>query len=333
MNVQVSLSGASYELGEHEVGYREAYRFAEKIARYEMLDDAEIWGWGRFFASARDRTELAVASARRTLSLTGCAGTDVDAVILCATEFPSGVDHHARYCRVILEALDLENAFVIGVTLGRCNTLLSAVHLADRFVASQTYDRVLVIVSDRVADEEQRFQQFALFSDGAASCLVTSQPGDLGIIATASALDTAALDASGRFSGRLGRTAADTITRRSGVRPDEVSAVLPPNVFMPIVRMSEGRSGFRPDQLYLRNIADRGHCFSADPLVNLVDRQHAHGARPGEYILLTSSVPGSRMSILAEVLDPAPPKTPPPKQDTKNRPTGRGCHDTEHRRG
>ncbi|MFI6172152.1 hypothetical protein ACIBCN_35615 [Nocardia sp. NPDC051052] len=304
MNVRVSLAGAAYELGEHEAGYHEAYRFEEKIVRYEMLDDAEIWGWGRFFASGRDRTELAVASARRTLSMTGCAGGDVDAVVLCAAEFPSGVDCHARYCRKVLEALDLGNAFVIGVTLGRCNTLLSAVHLADRLVASRTYDCVLVIASDRITDEEQRFQQFALFSDGAASCLVTSRPGDLAIIATASALDLAALDATGPFSGRLGRTTADTITRRSGVRPDEVAAVLPANVFMPIVRMSEGRSGFRPDQLYLRNIADRGHCFSADPLVNLVDRQRANGVRPGEYLLLTSSVPGSRMSILAQVLDP-----------------------------
>ncbi|WP_167473660.1 3-oxoacyl-ACP synthase [Nocardia arthritidis] len=304
MNVRVSVRGASYELGEHAVGYRGAHRFAEKIVSYEMLDDAETWGWGRYFKSDRDRAELAVASARRTLSMTGCAGADVDAVILCAAEFPSSVDCHASYCRVVLETLGLENAFVIGVTLGRCNTLLSAVHLADRLVASGTYDSVLVIVSDRITDEERRFQQFALFSDAAASCLVTAQPGDLAIVATGSALDPSAFDAMGRFSGRLGRVAADGITRRCGVRPDEISVVLPPNLFVPIVRMSEGQSGFRPDQLYLRNIANRGHCFSADPLVNLVDRQHADGTRPGEYVLLTSSVPGSRVSILAQVLDP-----------------------------
>jgi 3-oxoacyl-[acyl-carrier-protein] synthase III len=304
--VRVSVRGAAYELGEHQAGYREAHRFEEKIVRYEMADDAAAWGWGRFYRSGRSRAELAVASARRTLARAACTGGDMDAVILCAAEFPASVDDHARYCRAVLEELGLERAFVTGVTLGQCNTMLSAVFLADRLVASQAYDRVLVIASDLVTDEEDRFQPFALFSDGAASCILTSepQPGDLAIVATASALDPPALDAAGRFSGRLGRAAIDAITGESGVPAGQVSVVLPPNLFTPIVRMSEGQSGFRPDQLYLRNIANRGHCFSADPLVNLVDRQSEDGTRPGEYVLLTSSVPGARISILAEVPDP-----------------------------
>jgi 3-oxoacyl-[acyl-carrier-protein] synthase III len=302
--VLVSVQGAAYELGEHEASYREAHRFQEKIARHEMMDDALAWGWGRFFRSDRGRAELAVASARRTLEIAGRTGSEMDAVILCAAEFPASVDCHARYCRAVLETLGLERAFMIGVTLGRCNTMLSAVYLAERLVGSQAYGNVLVVASDRVADEEERFQHFALFSDGAASCIVTSHPGDLAILATASALDPSALDAAGPFSGRLGRAASDEITRQSGVPAGEVSVVLPPNLFTPIVRMSEGQSGFRADQLYLRNIANRGHCFSADPLVNLVDCQRANGTRPGEYVLLTSGVPGSRVSILAEVLDP-----------------------------
>ncbi|GAA4551957.1 hypothetical protein [Amycolatopsis samaneae] len=301
MSARASVGGAAYELGEYEAGYREAPRFAEKIARYEMLDEAGVWGWGRFFVSGRDRAELAVAAARRTLAMTGCTGGDVDAVVLGAAEFPADVDSHARYCRTVLEALKLGNAFVLGVTLGRCTTLLSAVHLAERLVASGTYDNVLVVVADRVEDEEKRFQQFAIFSDSAASCLVTSRPGDLAIVATASALDPAALDAAGRFSGQLGRAAAEAITRRSGVRPEEIAAVLPPNLFTPIVRMSEGQAGFRPGQLFLANIANRGHCFSADPIVNLVDRQRADGLRPGDHLLLTSGVPGARVSILVQV--------------------------------
>lgn len=301
--VPASVLGTAYELGEHEAPYREAEGFAEKIARYEMLDDAAAWGWGRFFRSGRDRAELAVASARRTLALARCAGEDIDAVILCAAEFPANVDSHARYCRTLIEELGLGRAFVIGVTLARCNTMLSAVHLADRLVASGAYGNVLVVVSDKVADERERFQQFALFSDGAASCVVTSRPGDLAIIATASALDPAALDTAGRLSGRLGRAALEEITRRSGVPPGEISVVLPPNLFMPIVRMSETQSGFGPGQLYLRNISGRGHCFSADPFVNLADHQAAKGTRPGDHILLTSGVPGSRVSILARAIE------------------------------
>jgi 3-oxoacyl-[acyl-carrier-protein] synthase III len=302
-HVQVSIRGVAYELGEHEASYRDALRFEGKVTQYQMLDDPAVWGWGRFFRSRRSRAELAVASARRSLAMAGCTGRDIDAVILCAAEFPANVACHASYCRAVLEELELGHAFVIGVTLGRCNTTLSAIQLAHSLVASRAYGNVLVAASDRVVDEEDRFQSFALFSDGAASCIVTSQPGgDHAIVATASALDPPAMDSAGGVSGRLGRTAIDAVTRQSGVSPHEISMVLPPNLFTPIVKMSERQSGFRPDQLYMRNIAERGHCFSADPLVNLVDCQSANGSQAGDYILLTSSVPGSRMSILTEVL-------------------------------
>ena len=105
--VRVSVRGAAYELGEHEAGYREAHRFEEKIVQYEMLDNAAAWGWGRFFRSGRSRAELAVASARRTLALAGCTGAAMDAVILCAAEFPASVDCHA-HCRVVVEGLGLD---------------------------------------------------------------------------------------------------------------------------------------------------------------------------------------------------------------------------------
>ena len=300
---RTSILGAAYELGEHETGHREAPGFAAKLDRYEMIDDAAIWGWGRFYRSGRGRAGLAVASARRTLARAGRTGGDIDAVLLCATEFEPDVDSHARYSREVLGELGIERAFVAGMTLGRCNTLLSAVHVADRLVASGSYHDVLVVAGDLITDEDRRFQQFALFSDAAASAVVTASPGELAIVASSSAMDVAGLEAAGRFSGRLGRETADAITRASGVAPGEVSVVLSPNVFRPLVRMSEGQSGFRPHQLYLDNIADRGHCFSADPLVNLVDLRESGRTRPGDHVLLTSSVPGSCVRVLTEVLD------------------------------
>jgi 3-oxoacyl-[acyl-carrier-protein] synthase-3 len=303
-DVQVSIRGADYELGEHEIDHRDVRRFAEKIAEYQMVDDAGVWGWGRFFASTRDRAELAVASARRSLAKADRSAADVDAVILCAAEFPVGVAAHAGYCRAVLAALDLGHAFVVGVTLGRCTTMLSAIQLAHGLVAGQVYRNVLVIASDRITDEEDRFQNFAFFSDAAASCVITAAPGgELAIRATAFVLDVPALDSSARVDARLGRTSIDAITDRSAVSAREIALVLPSNLFVPIVRMNERQSGFRPDQLYLRNIAERGHCFSADAIVNLVDSRPADGWRAGDHLLLTSTVPGARVSILLTALD------------------------------
>jgi 3-oxoacyl-[acyl-carrier-protein] synthase-3 len=318
-DVQVSIRGADYELGEHETDHRHALRFTEKIVEYQMVDEAEVWGWGRFFSSTRDRAELAVTSARRCLAKAGRTAADIDAVILCAAEFPSGVAAHGSYCRAVLEALDLGHAFVVGVTLGRCTTMLSAIQLANGLVAGHVYHDVLVIASDRIMDEEDRFQNFAFFSDAAASCVITAaQGGELAIRAGAFVLDVPALASAGRVDARLGRTSIDAITDRSHVSAREIAMVLPPNLFVPIVRMNERQSGFRPDQLYLRNVAARGHCFSADAIVNLVDSRPVHGWRAGDHLLLTSTVPGARVSVLLEVLD-----------GTKER-TSMGKRGTEH---
>ena len=41
-----------------------------------------------------------------------------------------------------------------------------------------------------------------------------------------------------------------------------------------------------------------GHCFAADPLINLVDRMARGDVAPGRYTMLAGSVPGSRIGAL-----------------------------------
>jgi 3-oxoacyl-[acyl-carrier-protein] synthase III len=62
--------------------------------------------------------------------------------------------------------------------------------------------------------------------------------------------------------------------------------------------MKERQAGFSADQLYLGNIARIGHCFAADPLINLVDRAALGEIGDGSYCLLATSVPGSRAGAL-----------------------------------
>lgn len=304
----VVIHGAACELGEHVVEHRDAFRFAEKLVEFRMPESATVWGWGSFHRTSRSRAELAVASARRTLDSAGCRAADVDAVLLCGAEFPSQVAAHADYCRTVLGELELGHAFVTGVTLGRCTTMLTAIQLAHGLVAGGAHHDVLVVASDRVVDEDDRFQSFALFSDSAASCVISTRPGgELAVRATAAVHDVPALTVDGRVNGELARLGTETLTRRSGVAPSDIATVLASNVYVPILRMSERQSGFRLDQLYLRGIALRGHCFSADPIVNLVDhRSTGAGLRTGDHVVLSSSVPGSRVSLLTEVLDLAP---------------------------
>lgn len=302
LEIRPIIRGPAYELGEREATYRDALHFSDKIDFFELVDDSALWGWGSFFKSGRDREELAVRSAQRSLAQAGCSSNDIDAAILCGTEFPASVACHARFCREVLSALNLGHAFFVGVTLGRCNTMLSAIQLAQGLTRTQAYRNVLIVASDQVVDEEKRFQKFALFSDAAASCIVSSEPSNgYVILAAAAALDPAGMDTEGEISAQLGRSANDSIKRQCGLGPEQVSTVFPSNLFRPIVKIKEQQAGFRLNQLFMKNIAARGHCFSADPIVNLVDCVNERPLDHGQRVMLASSVPGARACILAEV--------------------------------
>lgn len=58
------------------------------------------------------------------------------------------------------------------------------------------------------------------------------------------------------------------------------------------------QAGYRLNQLYTDNITRIGHCFSADPLINLIDMQEKNEILDCSVLQLAASVPGDRVSLL-----------------------------------
>ncbi len=159
-----------------------------------------------------------------------------------------------------------------------------------------------------MAGGADRMSQFALFSDGAASCAVTSDAGDTAddtgdtggyeLLGCATAQDTATLDWTNEISSDLARDVNDRLLTPAGLTLGDVAGLMHANLFKPLVVMKERQAGFSAEQLYLDNIPRIGHCFAADPLINLVDRAALGHLGAGSYCLLASSVPGSRIGAL-----------------------------------
>ncbi|WP_288582050.1 hypothetical protein, partial [uncultured Methylobacterium sp.] len=200
--------------------------FAEKLEEFRLVDDPKAWGWGNFFATRRSRGALAAAAARRSLDVAGIGPNEVDAVMLCAAEFPGTVEEHGTLCREVLGDLSLARAVFLGVTLARCNTMLVGLELAARLVAARVFGTILVAASDVVADERRRFQRHALFSDGAASCLIrrraACRSGGFAVLASESLQAPARMDGEAEIGGDLGRAANAAIEARTGIAPREV---------------------------------------------------------------------------------------------------------------
>ncbi|MFF7651039.1 3-oxoacyl-ACP synthase [Streptomyces sp. NPDC007983] len=282
------LTAPAYLLGEIELDHHAIPGFDARAREYGMQPDARLWGWGKVHRTEKPLEDLIVETGK---AIVGSA--EVDFLVLCSTRFPGDAHTHGAFMETIMSGLGLDCAFV-GLTLNRCTNLVTGLGVAEAFVRSGIYRNVLVITADRCATESARMENFALFSDGAAGCLVTARPGDYEILGSARAQDTRALDWGNEISADLSRQVNDTLLTRHGLTPSDLAGVVHSNLFIPIVVMKERLAGFTPAQLDTTNTARTGHCFAADPLINLVDRR----TEPGGHYLLATSVPGSRAAML-----------------------------------
>ncbi|MET7680648.1 3-oxoacyl-ACP synthase [Streptomyces sp. NPDC005423] len=304
----VVLRAPRYVLGETSVDHTGIEGFAAFVEERRMVPDAALWGWGAVHRTELDTAALAVRTGRLTLRAAAVEPAEVDALVLCSTAFPAEVDAHGELIASVLRGLGIDSVPVTGITLNRCANLLAGLRVAAAMVAGGRHRNVLVITADRVAVESARITDFALFSDGAASCLITRRsdgaPESYEWVGDAHAQDSATLGPGHEISADLARLANKRLLAETGIGVEAVDGLLHNNIYLPIVTMKEVQAGFGQAQLDTANIARVGHCFAADPLINLVDRWSAGNVRPGGLYLLASSVSGLRLCVLLRA-DPA----------------------------
>jgi 3-oxoacyl-[acyl-carrier-protein] synthase-3 len=294
----VFLTAPHYVLGEIEEDHTAIVNLRERIAEFRILPEADFWGWGKIRRTEKDIASMAIESGSATLRAAGVDPTSIDALVLCSTAFPEGTGRHGLLVQTIMSGLGLDGVDFIGITLNSCTNLLASLQVADAMVASGRYSRVLVVTSDRVPDETARMERFALFSDGAASCVVTADQGSFEVVSCAAAHNIHELDWSNEISSDLARTVNERLLKSAGIKLEDVAALMHANIFRPILVLKEMQAGFSRDQLYTDNIARIGHCFAADPIINLVDRTAAGQVTDDRHYMLASNVPGSRIGVL-----------------------------------
>lgn len=297
----VTLAAPRYVLGEIEEEHTAIVNLGERVAEFRMKPKAGLWGWGKIRRTERSIEDMAAECGSETLAAAGLDPAAVDSVVLCSTGFPVGTGVHGAFVERVLTPMGITGADFVGVGVNRCTNLLAGIQVGDALVRSGRHRNVLVVTTDRIQDETTRMDKFALFSDGAASCLLTADdpgPDAFDLLACASANRIDQLDWSNEINPALAAEVNDRLLPPFGLTLADVSGLLHTNIFKPIVYLKEMQAGFVATQLYLDNIARFGHCFAADPLINLVDRGAAGHLVDGAHYLLAASVPGSRAGVL-----------------------------------
>lgn len=299
------LAAPAYELGETELDHAGIDGFAARAAELGLPNNAKLMGWGNVRVSERSLQELSVESAKRTLGAAGVGPSAVEALIFCSTRVPGNSDGHGLFMETLIEGIGLGDVPFYSQTMNRCTNLLNALDVADAFVRAGRYRSVLVVTADKIDDGERTWAH-ALFSDAAASCLVTAEPlpGAFEMAAFASAQDASSLEWSKEISSDLARRVNELLLEPLGMKLGDVGALMHLNVVKPLVMLKELQAGFSPAQLYTENIVRLGHCFGGDNLINLVDREAAGHVHEGGWYILAASVPGARVGLLVRKLSP-----------------------------
>lgn len=299
--MNVFLLGPGYVLGEREADHTEIGNLAELASQFKLAPQPDLWGWGTIRTTERELEDMAAETGLRSLRSAGLAAESIDALVLCSNRIPGPAEGHGEFVADVLTGTGLGDLPVYGVNLNRCVNLLAGIDVARAFVLSGRYRRVLVITTDKVAAGADRMSQFALFSDGAASCVIAADPGhgeSYELLGCATAQEAATLEWTNQISSDLATEVNDRLLAEPGLKVGDLAALLHANLFTPLVVMKERQAGFGADQLYTGNITRVGHCFAADPLINLVDRVALGHINAGAYCMLASSVPGSRIGVL-----------------------------------
>ncbi len=267
----------------------------------------------RIAADGQATSDLATEAARRALADAGVRPEDVDLIIVATVTpdmpFPSTaclVQHRLGATRAA--AFDIEAA---------CSGFVYALDIASHFVASHTYNTVLVIGAEKmssVVDWTDR-NTCVLFGDGAGAAVLQNRPSAHGLLTTclgsdggkASLLELPAggsacpptaetvaarrhflrMDGKETFKNAVTAmvTAANQALERCGLGIGDIRCVIPHQANQRILSAVAERLGARPDQVF-SNVEKYGNTSAASVGIALDEAVKSGRIRRGDLVLM-----------------------------------------------
>lgn len=237
---------------------------------------------------------LAIESARGTLTEAQLSPGDIDLVLYASTSFERR-EHYTTGFAQFASALGLGEVTPVGTFLSECANLVSALRLGAGLLRAGDARRILLVCTDTFPDDEARLRnQFTVNSDGAASCLLTTEarPGFelLGLHQVTDQRARSPEDAPTRYMRVLEgvRRAAAGLREKLGATR-HIDGLVVNNYHRQCVGMIARKCDFVMEQVFTDNIPRHAHLSSADGLINLRDRA-AKDDQPENLMCLTTGL-------------------------------------------
>jgi 3-oxoacyl-[acyl-carrier-protein] synthase III len=283
----------------------------------------------RRIADATENTSvMASRAAAQALANAGLGAGDVDLIVV-ATSSPD-MPFPATACLVQAQ-LGARRAAAFDVSAAGAG-FLYALELGHQFIASRTYNTVLVIGAEKLSalvDWQDR-STCAFFGDGAGAAVLQNQPEARGLLttflgsdgshaglmflpaggsrcpaSTASVADRLHLlrlegPKAGQHAVSAMQTAAEAALHRCGLTLAQIKCVIPQQASRPIVDSLAKRLGTAPGQMFL-NVERFGDTAAASVGIALHEAVASGCVRRGDLVLMTTF--GAGLSWAATVVE------------------------------
>lgn len=253
--------------------------------------------------------EILLSAARKLTTLRG--REHLVRYVIAARTLHAVVPPHVSVLRPVCEQLGLSHASAFTVTQHACASGLLAVDLAGRLLAADGDPAALALV----LTGEKAFTATAkaipgttVMGEGTAAVLVTLEGSTDRLLSYATCTRGEYSDgmflqpgAAAQFQQEYPRVLAEvmaTAAARAGLELGDIDLLLPHNVNrLSWVRLCE-LSGYPIERVFLDNVPVTGHCFCADPFINLHRATERGRLTPGDRYLMVAVGLGSTFSAM-----------------------------------
>jgi 3-oxoacyl-[acyl-carrier-protein] synthase-3 len=224
-----------------------------------------------------------------------------------------------RLLEQVRRSLRLPNASVLSVSHQNCVIGLYAFQVARYLLHDAApHEKALVVIGEKViASGSYLIPDTTIMGEAAAAGLVGRSPGGYRIIGQATRIigrffqglsgpDDLKAEYKSLYLAALTETMRQALAD-AGVAAGDLAAVLPHNVNRMSWKRVSRELGVPAGLIYLDNVARLGHCYGADPIINLATARATGRIGPGDLVLLASAGLGASFgAAVVRLSDHAP---------------------------
>lgn len=261
----------------------------------ELLNTLKSRGLKNFCEDTRTIPEMCLASARQTLQAANLTPEQIHAVVFTSSNSDGLVaDDDETALFAALHSAGFTKTRIIGLTLQACSACGEALQIACDLI-NNPEKKALVIIFGKKKANRLGPQANTIFSDGAASCIVSAGTGEFEICAIESMINTylgsmgRALNMAQTHGGLLDlRELSRKVCKKSGVEAKAMRAFFGTNASLGHLNFMAQAAGMPMNKVYQDDVAEYGHLHSCDNLISLKNYSAKHPLAPDDHLMLTA---------------------------------------------